>query len=70
MPQEQTLEKLKMTLPAILNIPDICSVLKVSPTTVRRELARKNGLPGYLADGEWSVNRADFLVYLEQNGTL
>ncbi len=58
------------SLPAILDIRDICSILRVSPSTVRREIKRPNGIHAYLADGEWNVARPDFLAYLSRNATL
>ena len=67
---EEERKELETTLPPILNIPDICSILQVSPSTIRRELHRKDGLQGYLADGEWNIARADFLEYLAHNATL
>ena len=63
-------KELERTLPSLLNIQDICSTLRISSSTVRRELARENGLPGFMMDGEWTVIRADFLDYLSRNGTL
>jgi IS30 family transposase len=63
-------QELESSLPAILNIPDICSILRVSPSTVRRELKRPGGLHGYMADEEWNVTRSDFLMYLSKNATL
>jgi len=57
------------SIPAILNIRDICLILDVSASTVRREIKRRGGLPGYLVEGEWNVARADFLAYLARNAT-
>jgi hypothetical protein len=64
------MKELEEDLPPILDIRDICSILRVSDTSVRRELTRQGGIPGYLAEGKWNVARADFLAYLERNGTL
>jgi len=63
-------KELEETLPPIIDIRDICSTLKVSASTVRRELTREGGLPGFIMDGEWNVTRKDFLDYLDRNGTL
>jgi len=63
-------KELLESLPAILNIQDICLLLKVSPSTVRRELNRAKGLRGYLAEGEWNIARADLLDYLSRHATL
>ena len=67
---EELMKELEEDLPPILDIRDICSILKVSDSTVRRELSRPDGLPGYLAEGEWNVARADFIASLERHGTL
>ena len=57
-------------LPAILDVPEVCSFLRVSSATVRRELHRAGGIRGYIADGEWCIARADLADYLERNATL
>lgn len=61
--------ELEKTLPSILNITDICSVLMVSPDTIYREIA-DGKLDAYKAEGEWNVLRKDFLDYLDQNTTI
>lgn len=67
---DETVKELEENLPPILDIRDICSILRVSDSTVRRELNRPGGLRGYLAEGEWNVARPDFLDYLIRQGTL
>lgn len=66
---ERLKKELAETLPPILNIQDICSILRVSWKTVFKELHRKGGLEGFIAEGEWNVTRADFLKYLSRNDT-
>jgi hypothetical protein len=62
-------EKLQNELPAILDVPDICSILRVSRKTVMREISAGN-IIAYRADGEWNVNRTEFLDYLSRNANL
>jgi hypothetical protein len=62
-------EELTKTLPAILDIQDICLTLRVSKKTVMREIAAER-IPAYRADGEWNVSRMDFLEYLSRNANL
>jgi excisionase family DNA binding protein len=62
-------ENLLGALPAILDIQDICSTLRVSQKTVLREITAGH-LPAYRADGEWNINRLDFLAYLSKNANL
>ena len=57
------------SLPAILDVPDICSILRVSRKTVVREIEGKR-LSAYRADDEWNVTRSDFLSYLSRRATL
>jgi hypothetical protein len=57
------------SLPAILDVQDICSTLRVSRKTVMREITAQR-LPAYRADGDWNVNRTDFLIYLSRHATL
>ncbi|HOX30881.1 MAG TPA: helix-turn-helix domain-containing protein [Spirochaetales bacterium] len=62
-------QELLESLPAILDVPDICSILRVSRKTVLREISAHR-LIAYQVDDEWNVNRTDFLAYLSRNGTL
>lgn len=57
-------QQLRDTLPAILSIKDIASILRCSETTIRR-LIRDKGLQAFLADGEWNILREDFIQYLD-----
>jgi|GEM_PF-2136648 len=66
---EQLKKELVESLPPILNIRDICSILRISDDTVRRELHRPGGMEGFYADGEWNVTRVAFLSYLSRNAT-
>jgi len=62
-------QELLDSLPAILDVQDICSTLRVSRKTVMREISAKR-LTAYQVDDEWNVNRSDFMMYLSRNGTL
>ncbi len=69
MPIDDLMAELKRTLPSILDVTDICSILGVSPDTIYREI-QSGALSAYKADGEWCVLRNDFLEYLERNATV
>jgi excisionase family DNA binding protein len=62
-------EDLLKSLPAILDVQDICSTLRVSRKTVMREITAEK-IPAYRADDEWNVTRSDFLEYLSRNANL
>jgi excisionase family DNA binding protein len=68
LPEDLEEELLKL-LPAILDVQDICSILRVSRKTIMREIAAQR-IPAYRADDEWNISRADFLVYLSKNANL
>lgn len=64
-------ERELMALPAILGIQDICSLLRISPDTVYREI-RDGRLLAYRANEQgnaWSVARPDLIAYLADRGT-
>jgi excisionase family DNA binding protein len=65
----ETRRALENELPPILIVSDICSLLRISPDTVYREIEDKI-LPAWKVEGEWNVTRADFLEYLERISTL
>jgi len=67
LPEDLKVELLE-SLPAILDVQDICSTLRVSRKTVLREISAGR-LIAYRADDEWNVNRSDFMAYLNRNGT-
>lgn len=62
-------DELVATLPAILDVQDICSILRVSKKTIMREIT-EGRLAAYRVEGEWNINRSDFLAYLRRNATL
>jgi excisionase family DNA binding protein len=69
MPIDNLINELQQTLPSILDVTDICSILSISPDTVYREI-QNGALSAYKAEGEWCVLRSDFLDYLERNATV
>ncbi len=69
MPFAELRDELEKTLPSILNIMDICSILTVSPDTIYREI-QDGKLLAYKADGEWNVLRSDLLEYMEKRSTI
>jgi excisionase family DNA binding protein len=62
-------DELLATLPVILDVQDLCSILRVSKKTIMREISERR-LVAYQIDGEWNINRSDFLNYLSQTATL
>jgi predicted site-specific integrase-resolvase len=69
MPFAALREELEKTLPSILNIMDICSILTVSPDTIYREI-QDGKLIAFKAEGEWNVLKGDLLEYMERRSTI
>lgn len=66
---EEVRDRLAEILPAIMSINDIVHFLEVDHLTIRRLIWDKE-LPAYMTDGEWNINRGDFLVFLSKNSSL
>jgi len=67
---DDTEQILKETLPAIMDIDDLCSCLNISYRSAIRMIHEDQITAFKDDDGEWNVLRDDFLDYLSKQSNL